>query len=235
MRRGAEVFVGDFDDEATIRVYAKENATQRGNHSAAVAGSVLAAVHFLATDLLTGAKYVRTHGGGGSGVITPTPLSDDEILALIAQFLNPKQGIGRRLIAHFLDGVPGINEEIVRAQLANLKASGDYARVIELVHQELVTAALNRLLGRQFLRCRGDGNSIATIEFFSRNRGGGKSSPREDLIRGGRGDENCILRTQFISAQSRCRHDVWPPRPDVADGGNPTAAVEFIFAWRRRC
>jgi hypothetical protein len=126
----AAVFVGNFDDEAAVRVYARENATQRGNHSAAVAGSVLAAVHFLARDLATGGRHI----GGFS------PMSDKAIESSVGN-LQSEKGIGRRLVAKFLEGVPGVNESIVGTQLANLKASGDYGRVIEQVHQELKAEA----------------------------------------------------------------------------------------------
>jgi hypothetical protein len=37
-----------------IRVYARENATQRGNSSTAVAGTVASAVRFLAKGIMTG-------------------------------------------------------------------------------------------------------------------------------------------------------------------------------------
>lgn len=50
----ADLFVGDFDDESMIRVYATENATQRGNSSTAIAGSVASAIRFLAKAMMTG-------------------------------------------------------------------------------------------------------------------------------------------------------------------------------------
>ncbi len=144
MRRGAEVFVGPFDDEAAIRVYASENAMQRGNHSGAVAGSVLAAIHFIARDLLTGGEHM-------SRIRDMSPKAIESALGN----LQSDKGLGEPLITAFLEGVPGIHKFVVTAQLANLKASGDYARVIEQVHQELVAAALNPLFKREFLRCRG--------------------------------------------------------------------------------
>jgi hypothetical protein len=53
-RRLADVFVGDLDDAAMIRVYARENATQRGNSGTALAGSIASAARFLAKAVLTG-------------------------------------------------------------------------------------------------------------------------------------------------------------------------------------
>lgn len=51
-RKTAEVFIGGYSDEQMIRVYATENATQRGNSSTAIAGSVASAIQFLARTLL---------------------------------------------------------------------------------------------------------------------------------------------------------------------------------------
>jgi hypothetical protein len=44
-----------------------------------------------------------------------------------------KDGVGEPLIAEFLTDVPGVNESTVRQHLAILKASGDYALIIEAV------------------------------------------------------------------------------------------------------
>jgi hypothetical protein len=56
--KSAEVFVHcDLDDAGMVRVYATENATQRGNTSNAVAGTVAAAVRFVAKLLLGGFSY----------------------------------------------------------------------------------------------------------------------------------------------------------------------------------
>jgi hypothetical protein len=63
----ADVFVGDLDDVAMIRVYARENATQRGNSSSAVAGSVASAVRFLSSFCLR-----RTSVQLSRGYIQPT-------------------------------------------------------------------------------------------------------------------------------------------------------------------
>jgi hypothetical protein len=45
------------------------------------------------------------------------------------------------VILSFLDGIPGVNENSVRQQLAILKSSGDYARIIdEVVADKRLTA-----------------------------------------------------------------------------------------------
>ena len=43
--------------------------------------------------------------------------------------LREQEGIGSPIIQRFLEGAPGINESSITAQLANLKASGDYQPV----------------------------------------------------------------------------------------------------------
>ena len=119
----ADVFVGDLDDASMIRVYARENATQRGNSSTAVAGTVASAVRFLAKGVMTGSlsvEFNRKHD-----------------MAKVRGNLESEKGLGRDLIVDFLDGVPGINENTVNQQLANLKSSGDYARIIGEVKDEI--------------------------------------------------------------------------------------------------
>jgi hypothetical protein len=71
------------------------------------------------------------------------------------------QCLGQRVVTEFLQNVPGINTNTINQQLANLKASDDYARIIGEVAdaggRELADAAVISL---QFLqlacgrRCR---------------------------------------------------------------------------------
>jgi hypothetical protein len=46
---------------------------------------------------------------------------------------NKRKGLGRDAIVAFLKKVPGITENVVEEQLANLKRSGDYARIVREV------------------------------------------------------------------------------------------------------
>jgi hypothetical protein len=46
--------------------------------------------------------------------------------------LQSAKGIGERLVTEFLVGIPGIDSNVVKQQIANLKASGDCARIIGL-------------------------------------------------------------------------------------------------------
>ena len=107
----ADLFVGDIDDAGMIRIYARENASQRGNGSTAVAGTVASAVRYLTKELFSSPEFGRTK--------------------------QCRQDIGSPAILTFLDGVPGVSKPCVENQLANLKASGDYARIVREVQQEV--------------------------------------------------------------------------------------------------
>jgi hypothetical protein len=54
-------------------------------------------------------------------------------MAEITHQQSLSRNIGWRPILEFLSGISGINENTVREDLANLKASGDYARIIQEV------------------------------------------------------------------------------------------------------
>jgi ParB-like chromosome segregation protein Spo0J len=118
----ADVFVGDLDDAAMIRVYARENATQRGNTSSAVAGTVASAIRFLAKSVLT-----------GSLATIVAKLDADKVRGN----LTAGRGLGEDVIIAFLPSIPGVTLRSVRDQLANLHASGDYARIINEVREEI--------------------------------------------------------------------------------------------------
>jgi len=111
----ADIFVSrEWDDATMLRIYAEENATQRGSTSTAVAGSVAAAL-----------KYLAKHGG------------DDTAGNPAALNKTNAHGIGWSQIVDFLDGVPGVNKNTVVEQLANLKASGDYERILREAQKEI--------------------------------------------------------------------------------------------------
>jgi muconolactone delta-isomerase len=119
----ADVFVGeDFDDAAMVRVYARENATQRGLSSTALTGTVASAVKYIAKAILTG--------------------SDEQLfssfhLPTLRDRLLSEDGMGREIVLAFLHDIPGINDQSMKQQIANLKASGDYARLIAEVQQDI--------------------------------------------------------------------------------------------------
>ena len=122
--RTADVFVSEnMDDANMIRVYSLENSTQRGNTGTAQAGSVAAAIRFVAKELMT----------GGSGKLDITCLDFDAAQGN----MTSDKGIGRSILLSILEGIPGINDASVRQQLAILKASGDYARIIGEVKEKI--------------------------------------------------------------------------------------------------
>jgi|GEM_PF-2805474 len=120
----AEIFVGNFDEAAMVRIMARENALQRGDLTAAVAGSVAAALRIISKGLLSG-HISRILGMSQKAVETARGN------------LTSAKGIGEELILELLKNVPKIKAWTVREQLANLKASGDYARIIREVTDEI--------------------------------------------------------------------------------------------------
>ena len=102
--------VSNITDAEMIRMYALENATQRGNSGTAITGTVASAVRFLLKGALVGE------------------------LSEIRQLVD---GIGWSTVLEFLDGVPGVNRNVINQQLANIKASGDYALIVREVQQEI--------------------------------------------------------------------------------------------------
>jgi DNA-binding HxlR family transcriptional regulator len=117
--------LSDTTDEAMIRVYARENATQRGQIGTAQAGSVAAAVRYVAKALLLGPE------------LCPEYRTQFEQDGRSKTHLLSEEGVGERRITDFLRDIPGINKESVRQQLANLKTSGEYARIILGVYEEI--------------------------------------------------------------------------------------------------
>jgi hypothetical protein len=122
----ADVFVADGMDDATaVRVYSRENATQRGNAGTAQAGSVAAAIRLIAKGLAT-----------DSLVLTNVNTSQKAMDAGRGT-LASGEGVGARLVMQLLDGIPGVSLRMVNDQLANLKSSGQYARIIGDVKEEI--------------------------------------------------------------------------------------------------
>jgi hypothetical protein len=117
-------FAEAMDDAALIRVYARENATQRGVSSTALAGTVAAALKHVAKGILTGT--------GLAGELT-----SKFDMPTVRRRLLSEDGMGREIVLAFLDDIPGINDQSVKHQLANLKYSGDYARLIAEVQAEI--------------------------------------------------------------------------------------------------
>lgn len=124
----ADLFVAeDMDDTALARIYARENSTQRGTaNGTARAGSVAAALRLAAYEILTGTfcgipqKVEGVSKGSADGNIASA------------------RGIGQDVILAYLAGIPGITINTVKEDLASLKKSGDYARIIAAVRDRIV-------------------------------------------------------------------------------------------------
>jgi hypothetical protein len=122
------VFVGEgLDDAAMVRVYARENATQRGLSSTALTGTVASAIRYVAKIILT----CDTQAGAAHKFMSSFHLPT------LRERLLSEQGMGQNILGAFLHDIPGINPPVLQHQLANLKASGDYARLIAEVQQDI--------------------------------------------------------------------------------------------------
>ena len=112
----------DPTDEQIARIYAIENATQRGNSSTALLGSIAAAVKVIAR---------RAYGE------SPTNIglygSDFKEVSLA----NLTQGVGGLQIEAFLKNIPGINTGVIKNQLAILKSTGGYEKILKEVQKEV--------------------------------------------------------------------------------------------------
>jgi hypothetical protein len=117
----ADLYVADhLDDSDMVRVYTRENATQRGNSGTALAGSVAAALRLLVKAAMM---------GGRSRILDS--LSEHAALVITSHLTKGEgEGIGAPLIVRYFheQHVTGMGQYTVEQQLANLKASGDYAR-----------------------------------------------------------------------------------------------------------
>lgn len=136
----ADVFVRkDVDNAEMVKLYAKENATQRTNTSStAIAGTIASAVHYLTKGLILGT----------SPEFRRSSRSEESVQGR----MEVGVGLGEPVITRFLGDVPGINKNVVTQQLGNLKASGDYARILAEVEQEILAdhaAELQRLAEKE--------------------------------------------------------------------------------------
>jgi ParB-like chromosome segregation protein Spo0J len=124
----AEIFVADLDDAEMLRVYATENATQRGNSSTAVMGTIAAAIIQIAKSLIWNEEHLRTNF-----------LTSAKTIETARGNLMNGRGVGYELIERFLEDVPGINEGVIKEQIAALKSSGHYQRLMMEIATEAET------------------------------------------------------------------------------------------------
>lgn len=116
----ADICVADFDDQAMVHAYVTENATQRGNSATAITGAVATAIVQIAKLLIINADNLSTF------VAEPTKARG---------IMMQGDGIGAPLIESYLKGVPGINSYVVKDQIALLKSSGQYQRLMKEIAQ----------------------------------------------------------------------------------------------------
>ena len=121
----AEIFVGKFDDQQMVRAYVAENATQRGNTATALTGAIATAIMQIAKMLISDPEHLPQ--------ICET--SSKAIEVARGNLMNGR-GVGQDLIEAYLHDVPGINESTIKDQLASLKASGHYRRLITQIAEE---------------------------------------------------------------------------------------------------
>ncbi len=119
-----DIKVAEISDTEMIRMYANENATQRGNDGTAVAGTVASALKFLLKGMF-------------SGNLAGFPARSKKALETLLGQAGTERGLGWDIILEFLHGIPGVNKNTIMQQLANLKASGDYDEIVESVKAEI--------------------------------------------------------------------------------------------------
>lgn len=117
--------VTDISDAEMIRMYAGENATQRGNQGTAITGTVASAAKYKLKEIFLG-DHVRGN-----------PQTSKKALETIQGQVATQKGIGRDIIVEFLHNIPGINENVVKQQLINLKTSGHYDKIVGEVKNEI--------------------------------------------------------------------------------------------------
>jgi ParB-like chromosome segregation protein Spo0J len=140
----AEIFVRpNCSDEEAIKIYAVENATQRGVESSMIAqaGFVAAAVKILAMKTLLGEQTVAFSEEASSGKVHGTSESKArnvlENIAVIQGNLLSDKGIGHELIFETFKGISGITEQTVKDHLDNLKATVHYSRIVTQVAEDI--------------------------------------------------------------------------------------------------
>jgi hypothetical protein len=118
----ADLFVdSDMDEEAMVRVYSRENATQRGGNGIARIGCVASALRLVAKRQFQMVGEFSHHKKRPDNAST--------------------QGVGWRPILDFLKDVPGLTEYTVKQDLAIIKSGGAYAEIIESVKDEIAREA----------------------------------------------------------------------------------------------
>lgn len=121
--------VDDMSDARAIWIYAMENATQRRNSATAWTGSIASSSRFIIKGILS--------GGEKTDDVRQICRTSVKAIETVRGQIASGKGLGAEFVVDFLKGVPGVNISMVKAQFANLKASGDYTKIIEEVAKEI--------------------------------------------------------------------------------------------------
>jgi hypothetical protein len=117
--------IKDMDDARMSRIYAVENATQRGDSGTARTGSVASALRILAKAVMT----------GHVSIILET--CNEKARSIITGLFEKQGEIGATLILKVLHDVPGITTYSIQKSLDTLKASGHYTRIVSEVKDQV--------------------------------------------------------------------------------------------------
>jgi hypothetical protein len=114
----ATILIKKMDDEAMVRVYARENASQRGNSATALIGSVASAIRFVVRQALA-----RDSSG--------------DTVERVRRQLSRPFGLGAGIIMPVIGTTSSASVHAIEEQIATLKASGDYQKIIDDCLKEL--------------------------------------------------------------------------------------------------
>ena len=97
--------MSDISDADMALVYATENATQRGNSTTAVAGSIASAIRLLTKAILLGHEHLAR-------ILATSPKGWETA----GGNLTEGRGLGHELLEQFLSGVPHLSKYLVKEQ-----------------------------------------------------------------------------------------------------------------------
>jgi ParB-like chromosome segregation protein Spo0J len=121
----ADLVVKNFTDEEMIRMYATENATQRGTDMGlAMDGAVAGALRYIIEGVLKNDQTIGKYFPKVNGIES------------VRGAITSEKGLGWEVILRFFKDTP-INSSIVKEHLAQLKASGHYARIVKEIHDKI--------------------------------------------------------------------------------------------------
>lgn len=203
--------VPEISDAEMIRMYANENATQRGNTGTAIAGSVASATAFLLHGLFSG------HLGGFP------PRSKKALETLLGQ-AGAERGIGWDLILDFLQEIPGVNVNTVKQQLANLKASGVYDEIIETVKAAVEEEQKEQL--RQLAALEEQKRKAAEAQLLAEQRAKEAEEHRKEMVKAERAAKEEAGRKRAEADAKRAEYDKEKARLEAEAAAKRKAEAE---------